>query len=81
MTSAKRFRDCGGERTIDAIDKSGSQAIRGEFSYDGGPAQQRADPSRASATILYAMCIIKPGSRPVNYKLVNGLPGRYDRDN
>ena len=57
--------DCG-DRSAATQKRSRSQAMRGEFSYDGSPANKAPIPACASATLLYANRIIKPGSQPVN---------------
>jgi len=40
--------------------------MRGEFSYHGGPTNKAPIPACASATLLYAYRIIKPGSQALS---------------
>src|ERR1019366_10213322 len=40
--------------------------MRGEFSYHGGPTNRAPIPACASATLLYAYRIIKPGSQALS---------------
>jgi hypothetical protein len=40
--------------------------MRKKISCHGGPAKKGADPARATATLLYAIRIIKPGRRALS---------------